>query len=302
MPTDSSKQQPSRRIVLRLAGGLGNQLFQYAAASRLASANDVPLELDPYTGFAADSYERSFRLAAFNIQNPILDPGECQVLAGAYVVSRKFRRYREQQLQKWAKRNFDPWFYGLKIRSTAVVEGWWQSDRYFFDIAPALRKELRLRLPLTANGQKVAERIAASGVSISVHVRLMQQFSGGGNQVSKRKAVVLSPDYYREAVAFIKSVRGAATVFLFSDNPEAAKALQFPCPVEIVSSESAPDYEDLFLMSQCDHHVIANSTFSWWGAWLGDSRGIVCAPRVFVPFEDMVTAKDAYPENWRVIG
>jgi len=301
MPPDSPKHKPSR-IVLRLLGGLGNQLFQYAAASRLASANAVPLELDAYSGFAADSYDRSFRLGAFNIQSAVLPPEECVALAAEYMLSRKLRRHREQQLQKWAKTNFDPWFYGMKIRSTVVVEGWWQSDRYFSDIAAALRKELSLRVPLTAAGQEVAGRIAASKVSISVHVRLMQQFSGGGSQVSKRKAVVLSPEYYRQAVDLIQSACGAATVFLFSDNPEAAKLLDFPCPVEIVSSESAPDYEDLFLMSQCSHHVIANSTFSWWGAWLGAPHGIVCAPRVFVPFEDMVTAKDAYPQGWRVIG
>ena len=296
----------SARLIVRLKGGLGNQLFQYAAARSIAQRNRAPLYLDTITGFAADAYARSFRLHHFAIRAELLPETECQRRLALSRVPRKLRSYRERCFIRWLGRAFDPFTRGLRLSHDVVLEGYWQSERYFQDLAQQLRTELRIVHELSPESQQLAARIRAEG-GVAVHVRRLHGFSASGLKVVGRyggEAQMPVNDYYRRSLDHIGRARGRVHAFIFADAPDWAREnIRFNCPTTYVSHNLAErDYEDLFLMSACRDHIIANSSFSWWGAWLSTAPGkIVCAPKNFSPYRNMRPLRDVYPPDWVVI-
>ena len=295
------------RLILRLKGGLGNQLFQYAAARGIAHRSGASLYLDTYSGFAADAFARRFRLHYFNIRAELLPESECRRARGMQHLLRKLRSYRELWLMQFLGRAFDPLTYRLRPRREAVLEGCCQSERYFRNVSDLLRAELKVVGPISRQTEEVAARIQAEG-GVAVHVRRLHGVSARGTKVEGRyggEAAHVSPaDYYRRSMERILRARGSASVFVFADAPEwAEKNIRFDCPTTFVSHNGPErDYEDLLLMATCRDHVIANSTFSWWGAWLGRAADkIVCAPRNFSPYQGMRALSDVYPPSWVVI-
>jgi hypothetical protein len=297
----------SARLILRLKGGLGNQLFQYAAARSIAHRNRAPLYLDAVTGFASDAYARSFCLDHFAIRAELLPEPECRRRLEWSRVSRKLRSYRERCLMQWFGRSFDPFTRSLRLSRDVVLEGYWQSERYFQDLSGELRRELRIVHELSPESQQLADRIRAES-SVAVHVRRLHGFSAHGRKVTGRyggeAAQMPVADYYRRSLDHIRGVRGPVHAFIFADAPDWARDnLRFDCPATYVSHNHAErDYEDLFLMSACRDHIIANSSFSWWGAWLSTAPGkMVCAPKNFSPYRNMRPLRDVYPPDWIVI-
>jgi glycosyl transferase family 11 len=296
----------SANLILRLKGGLGNQLFQYAAARSISHRNQAPLLLDTYTGFASDVYARRFRLNYFDIRAELLPEQECVRKFAEYRVSCKLRSYRERWFIRFG-RAFDPFTSHLHLGRDVVLEGYWQSERYFRDIGDVLRKELRVVETISPESAELAVRIREEG-GVAVHVRRLHGVSANGAKVEGRyggKAADISPgEYYQRSIEHIRRLRGGLSVFVFADSPEWAREnIRFDCPTCYVSHNGPErDYEDLLLMATCRDHVIANSSFSWWGAWLGESPDkIVCAPRNFSPYQAMRPLRDVYPPSWVVI-
>ena len=146
------------RLILRLKGGLGNQLFQYAAARSVAHRNQVPLYLDAFSGFGSDPYARSFRLNCFAIRAELLPEQECRRLKWSRL-QRKLRSYRERCFIRWLGRSYDPFLSGLRVSRDVVLEGYWQSERYFQELSDQLRSELRLVKELSPESARLASRI-----------------------------------------------------------------------------------------------------------------------------------------------
>jgi Glycosyl transferase family 11 len=297
-----------KKVILRLKGGLGNQLFQYAAARSIAHKNDAQLCLDTFTGYISDPFRRTFRLNHFAIRAELLPESECfhRLRQSSFV--RKLRSYRERCYMRWLGRAFDPFTNKLKVRNDDVVlEGYWQSEAYFRNVADLLRKELRLKCDLSNETARLADMIRTKN-SVAVHVRRLHGVSADGAKVLGRfggtAAQVSQYDYYRKAMSIIESRRKGVCAFVFADSPEWAREnVGFECPTTYVTHNGPDrDYEDLFLMSACRDHVIANSSFSWWGAWLGEhSDKLVCAPKNFSPYKGMRPLRDVYPAKWIVV-
>lgn len=289
-------------VIARVFGGVGNQLFIYAAARRLALKNGVPLKLDITSGFVRDDYQRVYCLHHFNIKADI---------ATTYESFESFlgreRRYIKREMAKllpFEKRTFiqeqslgfDPRLINLKVKETIYLEGYWQSEQYFKDIEDVLRQELTIIPPPGSETLDIAKRIKQTN-SVSLHVRCY-------NEVPKdRRTQVLPLDYYQHAIQAMAQYISNPHFFCFSDSPEwVQEYLHTGFPITFVVHNSLQGnekaHEDLWLMSQCRHHIIANSTFSWWGAWLSmNAKTIVICPKFF----DGWGHDGLIPENWHTL-
>jgi hypothetical protein len=306
-PVRPVEEQMKPRLIVRLKGGLGNQLFQYAAARGIAERNGAPLYLDAHTGFASDAFARHFRLNHFAIHAAVLSEEECRHVLDTSYLSRRFRSYRERCLIRYLGRAFDPFTYRLKVGRDVVLEGFWQSERYFRHVTSALRRELTVVTAISAETREIMGRIRTEG-GVAVHIRRLHGYSAHGTRVEGKyggEAAHMSlAEYYRRSIEYIRGVRGSISAYVFADSPEwAAENVRFDCPTTYVShNREDRDYEDLLLMATCRDHVIANSSFSWWGAWLGQTQDkIVCAPRNFSPYQGMRVLLDVYPPSWVVM-
>jgi len=289
-------------VIARIQGGLGNQLFSYAAARRLALNNRVELVLDDASGFRRDfCYGRHYQLDHFNIRCrkatffERLEPFS-RARRKLLLALNKRRHFKTRSYIKQECIDYDSRILDVSVKGVVYLEGYWQSERYFKDVEDIIRDDLSIIPPRDSLNRSVAKRIR-SGTSIGVHVRFFDsdQYQGVNN---------LPSDYYDRAVSKIEADFPDAHYFIFSDQPEAARDC-IPLSddkVTLVSHNVGDDnaYADLWLMTLCDHFIIANSTFSWWGAWLGDGPGkIVIAPGYEVRegvawwgFDGLI------PENW----
>lgn len=288
-------------IIVRLTGGLGNQLFQYAAARRLAQVNDAGLKLDlsPFGRNPA----RAYALEPFNLQATIAAPQEVAWFNGrekVRQVKRRLHNFLPRQRWTWAAQSsgyFDPTI--LALKGNVYLDGAWQSEKYFQDITPVVREELTFQEEPQAANRRLSEQIQQTE-AVSLHVR-RGDYAADAN--TRRVHGLCSLEYYHAAVLYLLERIPAAHFFVFSDDPGWAREnLRLDTALTIVTDNSAGKaYEDLRLMSQCRHHIIANSSFSWWGAWLGANPGkIVIAPRQwFAEFEYDI--QDIVPAEWMLL-
>lgn len=301
-------------IITRLMGGLGNQMFQYAAGRALAWRHRTVVKLD-VTWFEVQGPDREahsrFALDCFRFAPLVATADEIAQARG-----RKLTRTERWALQI-ARRLRLPTLVALLDRPGHIfsetrvapfrpefavlpnhtyLEGMWQSPRYFADIADALRDDLELRAPPQGRNVELLATIASEPDATAIHVRR-------GDYARSQLAIngVCPPEYYRAAVARVLERVPCPRWFVFSDEPDAARALLgWLNDATFVTHNSGPTaaVEDIRLMRACRHHVIANSTFGWWGAWLAAHSGqVVVAPTQWFqgPEHD---AADLLPGEW----
>lgn len=273
-------------IINRVFGGLGNQLFSYAAARRLALANKSELVLDHISGFRYDNqYHRHYQLDHFSIS--------CRKATAAerlmpFSRIRRFLLRRLNATRPFERRcyirqegiDFDSRLLSYQLKGTLYLEGYWQSESYFRDVEPQIREDLRILPPKDNINQQMAARIQ-SQVSVAVHVRFFDEPEQSSPIRSSTNNA--SEHYYNRAIAEMERNVCGAHYFLFSDRPEDARTMIALSSDRITlvdhNQGDAMAYADLWLMTQCQHFIIANSTFSWWGAWLSDNPNkVVIAP------------------------
>jgi hypothetical protein len=261
------------KIIVRIKGGLGNQLFCYAAARRLAFVNNIDLVIDDETGFVRDQqYKRKYALNHFSI--PIrkatllerLEPFE-RYRRGLKKIISRHRSYNHRSYIEQEGNDFDSRLLAVKPRGSLYLDGYWQSEQYFKDIESTIREDLIFIPPNDDLNIVLAEQIK-SKLAVAVHVRFF-------DTPHEKGIINASTDYYERAILKMDSFVPNAHYFVFSDQPDAARAL-IPLSenrVTLVSHNHGDDnaYADLWLMTQCQHFIIANSTFSWWGAWLASN-------------------------------
>lgn len=294
-----------KQVIARIKGGLGNQLFCYAAARRLALVNDAELVIDDVTGFARDRrYRRRYALDRFCIPArkatawERMEPFERyrRGLAKCLAKRRPFhrRRYLEQEA-----REFDPRLLSFNLKSTVYLDGYWQSEGYFKDIESVIRTDLEIVPPADSSNREMARRIAACN-AVAVHIRW---FDHPGGETATHNA---SLAYYRRAVDEIERRLDDPHFFVFSDDPQAAiRVVNLPEDEATCVSHNKGDdnaHADLWLMTQCRHFIIANSTFSWWGAWLAKSDNMcVIAPAVKTTGITSWNFPGQLPDEWMKI-
>jgi Glycosyl transferase family 11 len=273
------------KVICRIMGGLGNQLFCYAAARRLSMINNAELVIDNVTGFVRD-YQHQRRYALDHFRIPARKATAAERLA-------PFERYR-RGVMKWISRRkpftersyveqegfaLDKRLLTLKVNGTIYLDGLWQSEGYFKDVEKNIREDLRIIPPTDKLNQRMVEEIGNIN-AVALHVRW---FNSPGSMETHN----ISFDYYRRAIAIIESKVDSPHYILFSDDPYAA-CERIPLPKERVTlvyhnkgDENA--YADLWMMQHCKYFIIPRSTFSWWGAWLCRHPGKLVIMPSFTP-------------------
>jgi hypothetical protein len=270
-------------------GGLGNQMFQYAAALALALRYEAEVRID--TRSYKRHRSRRYELHVFPIRCSLVTPDELfRFGLGPKGKWRSHHRYRNWKVYNERYFHFDPAIHELK--PPVYLSGYWQTERYFRDMAEVLRRDFTPVEPLDSQNALIDVKIAAVN-AVSVHVRR-------GDYVTNKKFQICSLDYYRRAAAFICERVDAPHFFVFSDDPEwTTKHLRLdPAITHVTANSSAHGFRDLRLMARCGHHIIANSSFSWWGAWLNPSPDkIVVAPKRWFN-EAQYDTRDLLPKGW----
>lgn len=292
-------------IILRLDGGLGNQMFQYAAARRLSEKHLTPLKLD--LSWFETQRLRQYRLRYFNIWEHLATSQEITTLIGKSTfheqmfakIGRRlgFRQsvagfYQKGLVLKEKQFHFDP--HVLDAPYHVYMEGFWQSEKYFSDVTDILRQEFTLKYPQTSIFSQILNAINNTS-SVSLHVRRSDYVNDPNNRILSACDLT----YYKRAIAYISEHITNPHFFVFSDDPAWVKQnLSIEFPITLVSDHNFPDYEELSLMGKCQHNIIANSSFSWWGAWLNSKKNkTVVAPAKWFNNDDFNT-KDLIPETW----
>lgn len=284
-------------VVVGLSGGLGNQMFQYAAGRSLSFRLGVPLCLD--LSWFGGQEERQFALSPFQIDARRRSQYPWLPARGLALVSRLSRRWlpRIMGVPVWR----EPHFYYSRdfaaLTSPVFLEGYWQSECYFREIRPLLLQEFALRQPLPPACGALLEEIRNCD-AICVHVRRGDYLS---NPVAAKVHGTCPVGYYRAGVSELCQGLSQPRCFVFSDDPGWVRAsLAFDCPTTVVDANGPDDaHLDLALMAACRHFLIANSSLSWWGAWLGDQSGKkIIAPTNWFLTSDKDT-RDLLPESWQ---
>ena len=270
------------KVITRIKGGLGNQLFCYAAARRLALVNNAELVIDDVSGFVRDvTYRRSYALDRFKMPARKATPRERMKPFERYrrglakFMARRQPFYRRRYIERQGM-DFDRRLLHLQVKGTVYLDGVWQSEGYFKDVEERIRADLRIIPPDDAVNLEMAERILGCN-AVAVHVRWFER------PESRNAEHNLNKSYYTRAVKEIIARTRDPYFFLFSNDPDAAQQiLDMPDDKITCVSHNRGDensYADLWLMSKCKHFIIANSTFSWWGAWLSKhDEKLVVAP------------------------
>ena len=283
------------QVIVCLEGRCGNQLFQYAAARAVAIKNNSELIID--TRMTTDAGGQwQYSLNHFNISARIAKPSELPPHRSKKIRYRLWRKYGNNP--KYIKEH------GHNIRNNehvysasanSYLEGYFQSEKYFIDISKIIRKELTIITPPLQYNKIMLDRIVNEN-AISLHVRrgdyLLPHWS--------RWFAKCGNDYYNAAISYITRYIKSPIFYIFSDDPKWVKGnIQINYPV-IVSENNQNDlhYEDLRLMSSCKHNIIANSTFSWWGAWINTNPDkIVIAPQSWYSSTGPENP-DIVPQSW----
>lgn len=303
-------------IILKLKAGLGNQLFQYAYARSLAlrSKADLAIDLNWFSNIAPGDTPRIFLLDKYNLPQSVQVTNQPSPSRAA----RLFARIKAKISRDFFKYSDHVYYPRLAKAVPAAqnkdveVEGFWNTEKYFEDFEGVIRAELALKSPLGAAANASESRLkelAKTDALALLHVRR-------GDYVSNSKALqhhgLSGLDYYAEAAKIMQEkIRGAGRKPLFmlaSDDMDWVRENIIPllngAPYEILSNPAEiKDYEEIYLMSLCQHFIIANSSFSWWGAWLSKSaehegmEKIVIGPKRWIA-DPSVDTSDVLPERW----
>lgn len=280
-------------ITVRIFGGLGNQMFQYAAGRALAEKNNVPLKLD--ISFFKSYKERKFMLNKFNISRDITVSDRRGVFNSK--VARKIMSI--VKFPKWYYRNystvFDERFFDLP--ENVYIDGYFQSEKYFADIEDILRNEFVPAFEVSNDFKTWKKKIQESN-SVSIHVRR-------GDYLLKKNIEIhgiLGVDYYKNAVSEMEEQIENPQFYIFSDDEKWCRENIVPFTkngyVINIKSENR-DVEELILMSACKHNVVANSSYSWWGAWLNkNENALIVAPKNWVSDEKNNETCDLLLPKW----
>ena len=274
------------KVVIREFGGLGNQLFQYAAGKYYARRYGAAMRIavDPAWNAQCNGYPRPCLLSHFAITAPLAersafdrilltDKEWLKVAAAPFKSALRIQVFTEQPEHRYC------FLRDLSLQpdvKTLYLLGYFQSSCMVEEIAQELRVELTLKQPPEGKNLELLQQIKRSRNPVSLHIRR------GDATLPTEGKVILPMEYYSQAISMMREQLVDPAFFVFSDDMAFVKE-NLPRDSGMVLVEHNDDFtahEDLRLMASCHHHIIANSTFSWWGAWLNPrSDKMVVAPR-----------------------
>ncbi|WP_152184254.1 alpha-1,2-fucosyltransferase [Sulfurimonas indica] len=276
-------------IITKITGGLGNQMFQYAIAKSIALKNHDKFLLD--ISFYAKQSLRKYELNLFNIEEHFAKPESflSKVTRKIGFVSKGY--YIEKEIAVFDKSVFE--------YDNIILDGYWQNEKYFKDIRESILKDFTPKKELSHNVKEEYLDIIKGCNSISIHIRRGDYLEKGTNEIHG----VCDLLYYKKAIELLEQKIDNPKFFIFSDDISWCKDnLSFlNNPIFIDKTKSA--IEDLELMKHCKHNIIANSTFSWWGAWLNENeeKNVIAPKRWFIDKEMNNQSIDIVPSKWKRI-
>jgi hypothetical protein len=278
-------------IISVLKGGLGNQMFQYAAARCLSVKKSCPFKLcisnfiDHET---SNITKRDYSLNNFNIKETLIESN----------LSLKILK-KLGLIKSISDNNFNKKYLEEIRYRTTILDGYWQSEKYFEEITNTIFDEFSLKTGFCREANYFNELILKSN-SVSIHLRCGDYKK---NSLLKTIYYDLTESYYNEAISIISRNFPDINFFIFSDDlPYARKFFEsFEMPKTFIELKEDLYWQEIILMSHCKHNIISNSTFSWWGAWLNKNKNkIVVAPQNWF-INDVGSSKEIVPETWRKI-
>lgn len=280
-------------LIIQLTGGLGNQMFQYAAGKAQALRLNTDLYLDK-THFLTTPLGkvnlRQYELSQFSFNQKFKHPNFHWIKKYLKVkqVYNGFKTYIDPHV------HFNADFF--KISDKTYIEGFFQSEKYFNDYSSEIRSDFKFKNPPQGLNLELFNKIQSLN-AISVHVRRGDYVN---NPETLKSHGICGLDYYQNAVELIVSKVEKPYFFLFSDEPEwVQQNLKLDYPYEVIShNKGESSFEDMRLMSVCKHNIVANSSFSWWGAWLNNNfNKTIIAPKSWFINPDW-DSKDIIPDSW----
>jgi hypothetical protein len=279
-------------IITRLHGRLGNQMFQYAAGRALADRAGVPLALDS-RGAILRGEGVLTRVFDLELADPVHLPPLKQTNPLRYAIWRGIgqkvgaKPYFRRERGLGYNPAFEDW------GDNSYLHGYWQSQKYFQNSAERIRSDFTFPVFSNQQNAEMAARIAES-TAISLHVRR-------GDYLTFAAHVLCDQAYYDAALAkVLDGLQGDPVVYVFSDDPQWAKDnLSLPCKKVVVDFNGPEtDFEDMRLMSLCQHNIIGNSSFSWWAAWLNQTPGRRVAGPAKWFGDPKLSNPDIFPHDW----
>lgn len=282
-------------VIVRIVGGLGNQMFCYAFAKALENKGfDVKIDVSTYESYKLHG---GLQLDKFCTDLEYSNVSENNLFYKCNVFSKILKRLNIEwsKVTKEKKLMFDVAM--LRPEDHSYIEGYFQSEKYFMGVKDTLLNQFKLLNEYSDYFFKIENKILTSKNSCSVHIRR-------GDFLQSKNASVhgfCSLDYYKRALEHLENEVGELSCFVFSDDIEWCKQnLILDNATFIESAEKRLPHEDMLLMSRCHHNIIANSTFSWWGAWLNqyESKRVVAPKRWFADEGLESQSKDIVCESW----
>lgn len=282
-------------------GGLGNQMFQYALGRSLSLLHNTKFKID--LSFLKDKSLnhtlRKYELDVFPVRVPFATATDLKKFS---VASNARLSSILPFLSSYCTIN-EPCFEFsegiLKSPKNSLLIGFWQTEKYFLPIQDTIRNDFRFRKPMEVQNADIASEMSRQN-AVSMHIR---RGDYANNEETKKVHGTCPPEYYAAALKYIQDKVKDVHLYIFSDDMAWVKDnLVFNAPATYVEHNSGESsYADMQLMSLCRHNIIANSSFSWWGAWLNNNPGkLVVAPAKW--FNDSpANVKDLIPEGWKKI-
>jgi hypothetical protein len=291
-------------IISWISGGLGNQMFQYALGKVLSykNADELFLDLSGYNPFiTTKDTPRIFELDIFRLKYIEASRSTIVRLSDSSPVINSINNLFKTKMNPYPKGYVQEAGHGfqssiLELQGNRYLKGFWQTEKYFKDYTDLIRSEFRFAKPAHGKNKSLLEEMKTTN-SVSVHVRRGDYVSV---KTTNKFHGTCDLSYYLRATNYISKHIVNPTYYVFSDDPKWCKTnLKFSSKTVIISHNSGDkSWEDLRLMSNCKHNIIANSSFSWWGGWLNNNpHKIIVAPKVW--FRDKsVDTKDVVPSTW----
>jgi hypothetical protein len=260
-------------IIVNINGGLGNQLFQYAYAKSLQQKGyEVKIDKD-------STFLYGYFLDRFLIDIEMATEEELSQYKFSNIMTKLKRKIglTNHNFIKEPKLSFSNKL--LSPKNNSYIQGYFQSEKYFFQIRDTLLSQISLKKSLSSYGINIQKKISACNISCSIHIRRSDYLS---STAANKVHGTLDINYYKKSIKLLeKRFSKNIHFFLFSDDVDwVIDNLKIKNSTYIVDDFNRDPNEDMFLMSLCNHHIIANSTFGWWGAWLNTNPNkMVVAPR-----------------------
>lgn len=288
-------------IIANLIGGLGNQMFQYAVGRAISLEQGTALRLD-VSGYEKYKLHHGFELQRiFNCPAEVASEMDMHSVLG-WQSAATARKLLSRQGVAWLRSkafviepHFQYWQGITSVSNDCYLMGYWQSEKYFSIAEDQIRTDFSFKSPLQNKNAEIAQKIL-QGNAVSLHVRR-------GDYATNPQTTAIhglcTLDYYRQSIHYVAERVQQPNFFIFSDDIAWTRDnLNISHQCQYVDfNQGEESYNDMRLMSMCNHHIIANSSFSWWGAWLNPKHDkIVVAPKNW--FADQTDARDLLPQSW----